>query len=91
MLKKYQIFSLENAVSDVTRIEVLYDEWSFVINKYDSSESGDKAVFNTEEEAVIMLEKILKDYNRRNIEDARFIILPVYFTNIDRMFNPKQP
>lgn len=85
MEKKYQIFSLQEAISDVTRLEVVYDDYGFILRHYDLHD-GSNQNFQTEDEAAKCVEGILKDYNRRGIEDARFVILPVYFTKKDKLF-----
>lgn len=77
-MRKYVVYSLRDALVDVTRIETVTDPYSFVL-------FIDKS-FDTLIEAEDYLLKTMADYNKRKIENARFVILPTYYTNEDEIF-----
>lgn len=81
MIKLWQIFQLDEAVSGFEDNGIAYDPYSFTINKYPNG------TFETEEEAIGKLILIMEDYRKRNVdEEARFIILPVFVSNRDKIF-----
>ncbi|HRH83602.1 MAG TPA: hypothetical protein PK210_05130 [Bacteroidia bacterium] len=84
MKKTFTVFLLQDAVSGISNDGIEYDDSAFVLSKYYTGKKN----FDTVEECESHVYKTLTDYKSRGVgKTARFVILPVYHFEDDKLFS----
>lgn len=80
--KLWTVFSLDEAVSGISNNGIDYDEYTFTIGRHY------QGVFDSEEKCKKHIEDTMKDYKSRGVgEKTRFVIMPVFCYEDDKIFN----
>jgi len=80
--KLWTVFSLDEAVSGISNSGIDYDEYTFTLGRYY------QGVFDSEEKCKKHIEDSMKDYKSRGVgKNTRFVILPVFCFEDDKIFN----
>lgn len=81
MVTKFGVFSLCDSVCGISNNGLEYDNYSYNISIMDSG------ICNTEIECKMYIENIILDNKKRKADkNIRFIILPVYCSDVDDIF-----